>query len=334
MRGFVFLSLLLIALLAANLMMGSVSIPPEQVVSILMGETPQRAIWRYIVIDTRLTQAIVALFSGASLAVSGLMLQTAFRNPLADPTIFGISSGAGLGAAIVLLTFGGSVAAGSLSLSGFSAVLLAAFVGAMLITAILFLFSNIVKSGVMLLIIGIMIGYLAGSAVSLLNFFATEQGVKSYIVWGMGSFGGVPLTMLPAFVLVCTIGLFAALLLIKPLNVLLLGKSYAENLGVNISRLRNALLLITGLLTSVVTACCGPISFIGLAVPHVTRLLFRSSDHKVLMPATMLCGSATALFCQMLSLLPGTVIPLGIVTSIIGAPVVIYIIMRNRKVIT
>lgn len=334
MRGFVFLSLLLIALLAANLMMGSVSIPPEQVVSILMGETPQRAIWRYIVIDTRLTQAIVALFSGASLAVSGLMLQTAFRNPLADPTIFGISSGAGLGAAIVLLTFGGSVAAGSLSLSGFSAVLLAAFVGAMLITAILFLFSNIVKSGVMLLIIGIMIGYLAGSAVSLLNFFATEQGVKSYIVWGMGSFGGVPLTMLPAFVLVCTIGLFAALLLIKPLNVLLLGKSYAENLGVNISRLRNALLLITGLLTSVVTACCGPISFIGLAVPHVARLLFRSSDHKVLMPATMLCGSATALFCQMLSLLPGTVIPLGIVTSIIGAPVVIYIIMRNRKVIT
>lgn len=334
MRGFVFLSLLLIALLAANLMMGSVSIPPEQVVSILMGETPQRAIWRYIVIDTRLTQAIVALFSGASLAVSGLMLQTAFRNPLADPTIFGISSGAGLGAAIVLLAFGGSVAAGSLSLSGFSAVLLAAFVGAMLITAILFLFSNIVKSGVMLLIIGIMIGYLAGSAVSLLNFFATEQGVKSYIVWGMGSFGGVPLTMLPAFVLVCTIGLFAALLLIKPLNVLLLGKSYAENLGVNISRLRNALLLITGLLTSVVTACCGPISFIGLAVPHVARLLFRSSDHKVLMPATMLCGSATALFCQMLSLLPGTVIPLGIVTSIIGAPVVIYIIMRNRKAIT
>lgn len=334
MRGFVFLSLLLIALLAANLMTGSVSIPPEQVVSILMGETPQRAIWRYIVIDTRLTQAIVALFSGASLAVSGLMLQTAFRNPLADPTIFGISSGAGLGAAIVLLAFGGSVAAGSLSLSGFSAVLLAAFVGAMLVTAILFLFSNIVKSGVMLLIIGIMIGYLASSAVSLLNFFATEQGVKSYIVWGMGSFGGVPLTMLPAFVLVCTIGLFAALLLIKPLNVLLLGKSYAENLGVNISRLRNALLLITGLLTSVVTACCGPISFIGLAVPHVARLLFRSSDHKVLMPATMLCGSATALFCQMLSLLPGTVIPLGIVTSIIGAPVVIYIIMRNRKAIT
>lgn len=334
MRGFVFLSLLLIALFAANLMTGSVSIPPEQVVSILMGETPQRAIWRYIVIDTRLTQAIVALFSGASLAVSGLMLQTAFRNPLADPTIFGISSGAGLGAAIVLLAFGGSVAAGSLSLSGFSAVLLAAFVGAMLVTAILFLFSNIVKSGVMLLIIGIMIGYLASSAVSLLNFFATEQGVKSYIVWGMGSFGGVPLTMLPAFVLVCTIGLFAALLLIKPLNVLLLGKSYAENLGVNISRLRNALLLITGLLTSVVTACCGPISFIGLAVPHVARLLFRSSDHKVLMPATMLCGSATALFCQMLSLLPGTVIPLGIVTSIIGAPVVIYIIMRNRKAIT
>lgn len=334
MRGFVFLSLLLIALLAANLMMGSVSIPPEQVVSILMGETPQRAIWRYIVIDTRLTQTIVALFSGASLAVSGLMLQTAFRNPLADPTIFGISSGAGLGAAIVLLAFGGSVAAGSLSLSGFSAVLLAAFVGAMLVTAILFLFSNIVKSGVMLLIIGIMIGYLAGSIVSLLNFLATEQGVKSYIVWGMGSFCGVPLSMLPAFVLVCTIGLFAALLLIKPLNVLLLGKSYAENLGVNISRLRNALLLITGLLTSVITACCGPISFIGLAVPHVARLLFRSSDHKVLMPATMLCGSATALFCQMLSLLPGTVIPLGIVTSIIGAPVVIYIIMRNRKVIT
>lgn len=331
-RWFVVMALVVAALAVADLLTGSVAIPPREVVAILTGGEPGRASWGYIVMETRLPQTIVALLSGASLAVSGLMLQTAFRNPLADPAIFGISAGAGLGAAIVLIAMGGSVVAGTLSLSGFSAVMAGAFLGAMAVAMVVVLFSAMVGNGVLLLIIGIMIGYLASSAVSLLNFFATAEGVKSYIVWGMGSFGGVPLRMIPAFAVVCLGGLAAALLMVKPLNVLLLGNSYASNLGISPSMARNILLVVTGVLTAVVTACCGPISFIGLAVPHIARLLFRRSDHKVMMPATMLTGSAVALLCLLLTRIPSTALPLSAVTPLIGAPVVIYIILRHRHV--
>ena len=324
--------LTIVVLFFGNLVYGSVDIPLDTVVDILLGNGAGKSSWQYIVLESRLPQAVTALLSGMALSVSGLMLQTAFRNPLADPSIFGISSGAGLGAALVMLLFGGSVSAGAVSFSGFAAVFCGAFVGAMAVMALVFAFSLFVRNSVMLLIVGIMIGYIASSAISLLNFFATEEGVKSYLVWGMGSFGGVSLSQLPLFCVVTIAGLCSSLLLVKPLNIILLGKSYAENLGVNTVVVRNILLVITGLLTAIVTSFCGPISFIGLAVPHLARMIVRTSQHGVLMPVTMLVGATTALLCNVFCTLPssGGIIPLNAVTPILGAPVVIYVIMRMK----
>ncbi len=326
------LVLLIIVLFAMNLMVGSVSIPAGDVVRILMGDETEKASWQFIVLQSRLPQAITATLCGAALAVSGLMLQTAFRNPLAGPSIFGVNSGAGLGVALVMLLLGGGLSVGSVSISGFAAILIAAFIGAMAVMAVIFFFSTLVRNNVMLLIIGIMIGYISNSAISLLNFFATDEGVKSYMVWGMGSFGGVSMANMPVFVLVTLAGLFGALLLIKPLNALLLGDRYAENLGVNILRVRNWLLVVTGLLTAITTAFCGPVAFIGLAVPHIARLLLTTDNHRQLLPATIFCGSVVALLCNIFCYLPGEhgVIPLNAVTPLIGAPVIIYVIARKR----
>ena len=326
------LSALIVVLFALNLLLGSVSIPAGDVLRILMGDDSLKPSWQFIVLESRLPQAITATLCGASLAVSGLLLQTAFRNPLAGPSIFGINSGAGLGVALVMLLLGGGLSVGSLQLSGFAAILVAAFIGAMAVMALIFFFSTLVKNNVMLLIIGIMIGYISNSAISLLNFFATDEGVKSYMVWGMGSFGGVSMANMPVFVCVSLAGLLGALLLIKPLNALLLGDRYAENLGVNIIRVRNWLLVVTGLLTAITTAFCGPVAFIGLAVPHIARLMLTTDNHRVLLPATILCGAIVALVCNLICFLPGEsgVIPLNAVTPLIGAPVIIYVIARRR----
>ena len=327
------LVVLLVLLFMLNLLKGSIDIPAADVWSILTGSgVGVKPSWQYIVIEGRLPQALTAAFSGASLAVSGLMLQTAFRNPLAGPSIFGITSGAGLGVALVMLLLGGSLSVGSVGVSGFVALLAAAFTGALAVMALIFFFSTLVRNNVMLLIVGIMIGYIADSAVSLLNFFATDEGVKSYMVWGMGSFSGVSLRYVPVFALLSVLGLLLALLLVKPLNALMLGDRYAENLGVNIRFVRNALLLVTGLLTAVTTAFCGPVAFIGLAVPHIARLLLLTDNHRYLLPGTMLSGAVVALLCNIVCVLPGEtgVIPLNAVTPIIGAPVIIYVIMRSR----
>ena len=326
------LGFVIIVLFDLNLLLGSVSIPAYDVVSILLGNEASKASWQFIVLESRLPQAITATLCGAALAVSGLMLQTAFRNPLAGPSVFGVNSGAGLGVALVMLFLGGGLSVGSVSITGFAAILLAAFVGAMTVMAIIFFFSTLVRNSVMLLIIGIMIGYISNSAISLLNFFATDEGVKSYMVWGMGSFGGVSMANMPVFALVTLAGLFGALLLIKPLNALMLGDRYAENLGVNILRVRNWLLIVTGLLTAITTAFCGPVAFIGLAVPHIARLLLTTDNHRQLLPATLLCGSVVALVCNLICYLPGEsgVIPLNAVTPLIGAPVIIYVIARKR----
>ena len=326
------LGLLIVILFALNLLIGSVSIPAKAVLQILLGDDSLKASWQFIVLESRLPQAITAMLCGGSLAVSGLMLQTAFRNPLAGPSIFGINSGAGLGVALVMLLMGGGLSVGSLQVSGFAAVLIAAFIGAMAVMALIFFFSTLVRNNVMLLIVGIMIGYITNSAISLLNFFATDEGVKSYMVWGMGSFGGVSMANMPVFAGVTLFGLLGALLLIKPLNALLLGDRYAENLGVNILRVRNWLLIVTGLLTAVTTAFCGPVAFIGLAVPHIARLLLTTDNHRVLLPATILCGADVALICNLICFLPGEsgVIPLNAVTPLIGAPVIIYVIARKR----
>ena len=331
---FSLLMLLLIAVLfALSLVVGAVKIPVDEVVSILSGHESQKPSWQYIVLQSRLPQAMTAALCGASLAVSGLMLQTAFRNPLAGPSIFGINSGASLGVALVLLLLGGTVTAGDFSISGFVAVLLAAFVGAMLVMGIILLFSTMVRNNVMLLIIGIMIGYISSSAISLLNFFATDEGVQSYMMWGRGNFGGVTMKQMPAFAGISLLGLAGALMLIKPLNALLLGEQYAENLGINTQRVRNYLLFITGLLSAITTAFCGPVAFIGLAVPHIARLMLGTDNHQLLMPATILTGAAIALLCNIICVLPGDagIIPLNAVTPVMGAPVIIYVIAKQRS---
>lgn len=328
----IMLGIMVLLLFVVSLLIGSVSIPVSETFRILIGEESVKPSWQYIVIESRLPQAVTAMLCGASLAVCGLILQTAFRNPLAGPSIFGVNSGAGLGVALVMLFFGGSVSAGTVSIGGFMAVLLAAFAGAMGVMALIFFFSTLVRSHVMLLIVGIMIGYMAGSAISLLNFFATDEGVKSYMVWGMGSFGGVSLKMLPTFSVITLITLAVSLALVKPLNALALGDRYAENLGVNIIRVRNWLLMVTGVLTAVTTAFCGPVAFIGLAVPHIARLVLGTDNHRVLLPATIMTGSAVALLCNILTVLPGEggIIPLNAITPLIGAPVVIYVILSRR----
>lgn len=326
------MAVVILPLFMLNLLVGSVRIPAGEVVRLLMGHVDSNPSWQFIVLESRLPQALTALLSGGALAVSGLMLQTAFRNPLAGPDVFGINSGAGLGVALVMLAMGGSLTAGSVTLTGYVAILLAAFAGAMLVTAVIFGFSSMIRNNVMLLIIGLMIGYLANSAISLLNFFATEEGVRSYMVWGMGNFSSVSMAQMPLFASVTLAGLAAGILLVKPLNAMLLGTQYAENLGFNIKRFRSLLLVVTGLLTAVVTAFCGPIAFIGLAVPHMARLLLRTDNHQLLLPGTILCGMAVALLCNVICSLPGRagIIPLNAVTPLIGAPVIIYVIVQRK----
>lgn len=326
------LLLLIVLLLVANLLVGSVAIPAGEVLRILMGEDAGRESWHYIVWEARLPQALTALLAGSALAVCGLLLQTAFRNPLAGASVLGVNSGAGLGVAVVMLLLGGSITAAGFSFSGFFSILLGAFAGAMAVMALILFFSTLVRSHVMLLIIGLMVGYLVSSVVSLLNFLATAEGVQSYMVWGMGNFGGVSLRQMPAFAAVVLLGLAGALLLIKPLNALLLGESYAENLGVRVRRVRHALLAVVGVLTAVTTAFCGPVLFIDLAVPHIARLLLGTANHRILLPATLLAGGAVALACNLVCLLPGEagLIPLNAVTPLIGAPIVIYVIVSQR----
>ena len=334
-RTFLLLATALTLLLVlANLAWGSVKIPLDAVIDICLGKGAEKPGWDFIVLQSRLPQAITALLAGASLATAGLMLQTAFNNPLAGPSILGVNSGAGLGVAIVMLLLGGSIGSSRFMLSGTLAVLTGAMTGAIVVLGVIIAFASMVKSNVMLLIIGIMVGYITSSAISLLNFFATAEGVFSYTIWGLGDFSGISMAQMPFFAIATLIGLVGALLLIKPLDALLLGERYAANLGVNVRLTRIGLLLCTGWLTAVVTAYCGPIAFIGLAVPHIARLLLQSSNHRWVVPATMLTGSVVALLCNLLCVLPGElgIIPLNAVTPLFGAPVIIYVIVNQRKI--
>ena len=328
------LTVLILVLMAGNLFFGSVSIPAEAIVNTLLGGEVEKASWNFIVWESRVPQALTALLCGAALAGSGLMLQTAFNNPLAGPSILGINSGASLGVAMVMLLGGGTIATASVTLSGFFSIVVGAFIGSMVVMGLILFFSTLIKSNVMLLITGMMIGYITSSAISLLNFFATAEGVHSYMIWGMGNFSGVSLEQMPYFASFTLGGLVLAVLLIKPLNALLLGNRYAENLGVNIKRTRNLLLIATGILTAVTTAFCGPVSFIGLAVPHIARLLLGTSNHNSLLPVTLLTGSAVALLCNLICILPGEsgIIPLNAVTPVLGAPVIIYVIINQRRI--
>lgn len=323
-------------LVALNLMCGSVEIPAGEVFNILTGSEVEKASWRYIVLESRLPQTITAMLCGATLSTSGLLLQTAFRNPLAGPSILGITSGASLGVALVILFFGGILGisltpSDTVQFTGYLAVVSGAMAGAMAVIALLLMLSTFIRSNTMLLITGIMISYLTTSVVSLLNYFAAADNIQSFTMWGMGSFSDVTLSQLPFYSVVSVSGLFLSCLLIKPLDALLLGDNYATNLGVNISFVRRLLLFTTGMLTAVTTAFCGPVSFIGLAVPHIARLLTRTSSHTTLLPVTILSGASIALLCNLICVLPANlVLPLNAVTPLFGAPVILYIIIKGN----
>ena len=324
------LSLLVVVLLPLNLVYGSIDIPFSEVLNALIGEPVSKHTWETIVVETRLPMALTAALAGAALAVAGLLLQTTFDNPLAGPSILGVSTGSSLGVAVVMLAMSGVV---SEALTSYFSILLGAIAGAAVVMLILLFFSSIVKSTAMLLIIGIMVGYLTSSAISLLNFFSTQEGVHSFVIWGMGNFTGVTLDRLPLFSILILVSLGLSFMLVKPLNALLLGARYAENLGVSIKTTRNKLLLLSGILTAVVTAFCGPIGFLGLVVPHIARLALRSSNHTVLLPATALAGAVIALLCNLISVLPSSVIPINAITPIIGVPIIIYVIINRKKIL-
>lgn len=330
--AFIIVAALTTALFVLNIFMGSVRIPWREVSAVLFGgDGVSDPAIRFIVVESRLPQAVTALLAGAALAVSGLMLQTSLRNPLAGPSILGISAGAGLGVAVVMLLFGGSVALGSISVGGRTAVLLGALAGSLLIMALLLLLSSWLKNTLMLLIAGIMLGYLTSSLITLLNFTSTAEGVHGYTIWGMGTFNSVSMRQMPLFAGVSIAGLILSVMLIKPLNLMILGDNYARNLGLNLMRTRNLLLFATGVLTAVATAYCGPVSFIGLAVPHIARIIFRRDDHRVLLPATIVLGGAVALLCNLICVAPSdSMLPLNAVTPLIGAPVIIYVIVKRR----
>lgn len=330
---FIVAGIVLVLLFFGNIFFGSIHIDAAKVWGALTGAKADE-VAQFVVVESRLPQAITALLAGAGLAVCGLMLQTVFHNPLADPSILGVNSGASLGVAVVMLVMGGSVAAAGTTLSGFILIVMAAFVGALLIITLLLIFSTFVKNNLTLLIVGIMISYVTSSVISLLNYSATEQGVHSYIIWGLGNFNGVGLRGLPFYAGSLALCMILSLTLIKPLNTLLLGSSYALNLGTNLVRTRTMMLILTGLIAAVITAFCGPISFIGLAVPHIARMLSRTANHRILMPLTLLLGADISLLCALICTLPadGTLIPLNVITPLFGVPVILYVLLSKREI--
>ena len=329
------LALLLVVLAAACLIFGSVDIDVASVVRIAIGQDSDNEAWNIIVRQTRIPMVITAALAGSALAIAGLLLQTTFNNPLAGPSILGVSTGAGLGVAVVMLAMGGSIGKmlGDVEVGGYVATLGGAFLGAAAVMALLIVFSSIVKSNTMLLIIGMLVSYLGSSVVQLLNSIASEESIHSYVTWGFGTFSGVTTAQLPLYVALIAFGLLCSVLMVKPLNALLLGTRYAENLGVNTRHTRIALLMATGLLTAVVTAYCGPIGFLGLVVPHISRLMLSTSNHSRLLPVTILAGADMALLCTLVSVGGDHgVIPINAITPVIGVPIIIYIIINRRKI--
>ena len=327
--------LVLLLLFVLNLLLGTVRIPVGSVCAILLGSGEENEIWTNIVLSSRVPQALTAMVAGAGLAVSGLQMQTVFHNPLAGPSVLGISNGASLGVAFVVLLSGalGGVALSRLGYLGDVAMSIAAIVGALAILGLIAYVSQKVKGNVTLLIIGVMIGYLANAIIGVLKFFSAEEDVKAFVVWGLGSFARVSGDQMLLFVTLMAILLPLSMLLVKTMNLLLLGDAYARNLGLNIQRSRLLVIVCSGVLVAIVTAYCGPIMFIGLAVPHLARALYRTSDHRILMPGTMLAGGGLALVCNLLARLPGFegALPVNSVTALVGAPVIAMVLFRRRK---
>ena len=323
-----------IALFILNLFVGSVTVPFDEIFKVLLNDNADKTL-SVIIFNYRLPQALTALLAGAALAVAGLLMQTLFRNPLADPSMLGISSGASLGVGIVVLLTGAISGTAVSSFGWWSTigVSLAAFIGAVLVLFVMLAFSSRMKNMTTLIIIGLMIAYLAGSITDILKFFSLKEDIHAFVIWGMGSFSGVGTSKMPIFAISIIIGLIVTFFLSKNLNILLLGEMYAENLGLNIRKNSVIIILVSGYLTAIVTAYCGPIAFVGLAMPHIARFLFKSSDHRLLIPATMLIGMDMALICNLIARMPGFDgnLPINAVTAFIGAPVVISVILKSRK---
>lgn len=329
---FILLPLLIIVLFATSLLYGSVDIPFTELINILLGEENVKRSWLFIVQDFRLPKAISAIVAGAALSVSGLLMQTLFRNPLAGPFVLGISNGASLGVALLVLS--GGVIFGFHSDSSWGSVVMA-ILGASFVLTMVMLVSIRVKDNVSLLIIGIMIGSVTGAIVTVLQFFSSAESLEAYIIWTFGSLAGVGWLQLQVLVPLVFIGLCLAFITQKQLNALLLGNFYAQGLGVRIKRIRTIVIIATCILAGSVTAFAGPIAFLGLAVPHIARAILKTSDHKILIPATILIGAALLLACDITAQLPGSknVLPLNAITSMIGAPVVIWVVMKAKKLV-
>ncbi|WP_288359053.1 iron ABC transporter permease [uncultured Bacteroides sp.] len=319
-----------------NLFLGSVDIPFRSIWNILWGmDEGESVIWQNIIWKSRVPQALTAMVAGAGLAVSGLQMQTVFRNSLAGPSVLGISSGASLGVAFVVLLSGsiGGMALSRLGFMGEIALTMAAIIGALSIMALIVYVSQKVHGNVTLLIIGVMIGYVANAVIGVLKFFSVEEDIRAYVIWGLGSFARVSGNQMMVFVCIMAVLLPLSFLLIKTLNLLLLGDAYARNLGLNIKRARLQVIACSGVLVAIVTAYCGPITFLGLAVPHLCRGIFRSSDHRILMPASLLAGAALALLCNLIARMPGFegALPVNSVTALVGAPVVVSVLFKKRR---
>lgn len=334
-----FLMLLIVAsivvLLFLNLILGSVSIPLQSVWNIVCSNGDEPVTWQNIIWKSRLPQALTALVAGAGLAISGLLMQTVFRNPLAGPSVLGISSGASMGVAFVVLLSGslGGVALSRLGFIGEIALSVAAVVGSLSVMALIVYVSQKVKGNVTLLIIGVMIGYVANAVIGVLKFFSVEEDIRAYVIWGLGSFSRVSGNQMTVFIVLMAILIPLSFFLIKTLNLMLLGDGYARNLGLNIKRARFYVITAAGVLTAIVTAYCGPIVFLGLAVPHLCRAIFQTSDHRILMPAVLFAGAALALVCNLIARMPGFegALPVNSVTALVGAPVVASVLFRKRK---
>lgn len=318
-----------------NLLLGSVSIPINNIIEILFDRNNDNVIWTNIIMKSRLPQSLTSAMAGAGLAVSGLLMQTVFRNPLAGPSVLGISSGASLGVACVVLLSGGvgGVALSKLGVIGEVTITLSAIIGALLIMALIAFVAQKVRGNVTLLIMGVMIGYIANAIIGVLKFFSAEEDIRAYVIWGLGSFSRVSGGQTSVFLILMLLLLPTAFFLIKTLNLLLLGDAYARNLGLNIKRARLLVIGCSGILVAVVTAYCGPVVFLGLAVPHLCRGLFHTSNHSIILPASLLGGASLALLCNLIARMPGFegALPVNSITALIGAPVVMYVLFNKRK---
>lgn len=325
------MSLLLVVLLIADLCLGNISIPLADVWNALFHAHANDSIYNDIVLNYRLPKALTAVIAGSALSVSGLMMQTMFRNPLAGPDVLGVNAGASLGVALLVML--GSIGGGMFFNFGSWSIIMAAILGAFLVLLLILVVSRRMSDIVSLLIVGMMLGYIASSVVSLLQSMTNPESLKLFVVWTFGSLSAVSWQMMPVLLALFFFGIFLAFIMSKEMDVLLLGESYAQGLGVSLPRVRFMLILTTALLSGGITAFAGPISFIGITVPHIARGLMKNWSHRRLLPLCMLCGSCLLLACDIVSQMPvfNASFPINSITSLIGAPIIIWIMLKNRK---